>query len=91
MIRGRSSGSGEIDGDVDNEEDGMEGLMSGGNDGGGKKQVRTSHWRVHHNESGDGGFDCMYDGEMDRDSDWEGMVDTFHQMFMHIWSISSTV
>ena len=77
--RSKSSGSGGVDGDGEEEEDGMEdgleGLMRGGNDGGGNKQIRTSRWRVHHEESG-GGLDRAYGGEMDRDSDWtrnEGM------------------
>ena len=71
--RGKSSGSVGVDGDGEEEEvgleDGLEGLMSNGNDGGGKKQIGTSRWRV----QPDGGG---YDGEVDQDSDWtrgEGM------------------
>ena len=62
--RGKSSGSAGVDGEGEEEEDGLEdgleGLMSNGSEGGGKKQIGMSRWRV----QPDG------DGEVDQDSDW---------------------
>jgi hypothetical protein len=63
---GKGSGCG-VDGEEEEEEDGLEdgleGLMNNGGDGGGKKQIGMSRWRIHPDGGG-------LDGEVDQDSDW---------------------
>ena len=77
--RGKSTGSIGADGEGGGEEeedgleDGLERLM-GGSDGGGKKQIGMSRWRVQPDGGGGGGLD----GEvLDQDTDWtrsKGMI-----------------
>ena len=67
-FRRGKTGSAGADGEGEEEatglEDGLEGLMSNGSEGGGKKQIGISRWRV----PPDGGG--LLDGEVDQDSDW---------------------